>query len=73
MEEIERQIKEIKAQISYWQGRTFDINPLDGSIIKTTITSLEYVLYNLEKMKIYYEQNPPQLKDKDRFSSTGKN
>lgn len=48
MKEIERQIKEIKAQISYWQSRTFDINPLELDIIKTTITSLEYVLYNLE-------------------------
>lgn len=57
MEEIERQIKEIKAQISYWQGRTFDINPLEMESIKTTVTSLEYVLYNLEKMKKYYEQN----------------
>ncbi len=57
MEEIERQIKEIKGQISYWQGRTFDINPLEWDVIKTTVTSLEYVLYNLEKMKKYYEQN----------------
>lgn len=57
MEEIERQIKEIKAQISYWQGRTFNINPLEWDVIKTTVTSLEYVLYNLEKMKKYYEQN----------------
>lgn len=57
MEEIERQIKEIKAQISYWQGRTFDINQLEMEDIKTTVTSLEYVLYNLEKMKKYYEQN----------------
>lgn len=57
MEEIERQIKEIKAQILYWRGRTFDINPLEWDVIKTTITSLEYVLYNLEKMKVYYEQN----------------
>ena len=57
MEEIERQINEIKAQISYWQGRTFDINPLEWDVIKTTVTSLEYVLYNLEKMKKYYEQN----------------
>lgn len=57
MEEIESQIKEIKAQISYWQGRTFDINTLEMEDIKTTVTSLEYVLYNLEKMKKYYEQN----------------
>lgn len=57
MKEIDRQIKEIKAQISYWQGRTFDINPLEWDVIKTTVTSLEYVLYNLEKMKKYYEQN----------------
>lgn len=57
MEEIERQIKEIKAQIVYWNSRTFDINPLEWDVIKTTITSLEYVLYNLEKMKMYYEQN----------------
>ena len=57
MEEIERQINEINAQISYWQGRTFDINPLEWDVIKTTVTSLEYVLYNLEKMKKYYEQN----------------
>ena len=57
MEEIDRQIKEIKTQISYWQGRTFDINPLEWDVIKTTVTSLEYVLYNLEKMKKYYEQN----------------
>ena len=57
MEEIERQIKEIKAQILYWNSRTFDINPLEWDAIKTTITSLEYVLYNLEKMKLYYEQN----------------
>ena len=55
MEEIERQINEIKGQISYWQSRTFDINPLEWDVIKTTITSLEYVLYNLEKMKEYYE------------------
>ena len=51
MEEIDRQIKEIKAQISYWQGRTFDINPLEWDVIKTTVTSLEYVLYNLAAMK----------------------
>lgn len=49
MEEIERQIKEINAQISYWQGRTFDINSLELDVIKTTVTSLKYVLYNLEK------------------------
>lgn len=55
MEEIERQIKEIKVQISYWQGRTFDINPLELDVIKNTVTSLEYVLYNLEKIKKYYE------------------
>lgn len=57
MEEIERQIKEIKAQISYWQDRTFDINPLELDVIKTTVTSLEYVLYNLHKLKVHYEQN----------------
>ena len=56
MEEIERQIKEIKAQISYWQDRTFDINPIELDVIKTTVTSFEYVLYNLEKIKKYYEQ-----------------
>lgn len=56
MEEIERQIKEIKEQISYWQSREFDTNPNDFDMLKTTITSLEYVLYNLERMKVHYEQ-----------------
>lgn len=56
MEEIERQIKEIKAQISYWKGRTFDINTIELDVIKTTVIALEYVLYNLEKIKKYYEQ-----------------
>lgn len=57
MEEIERQIKDIKAQIFYWQGRSFNTDPLEWDVIKTTVTSLEYVLYNLEKMKKHYEQN----------------
>jgi prefoldin subunit 5 len=59
MEDIERQIKEIKAQISYWNERVFDAGPQNMDMLNTTITSLEYVLYNLEKIKASYEQNPP--------------
>ena len=58
MEDIERQIKEIKAQISYWNERVFDVDPQNRDMLNTTITSLEYVLYNLEKIKASYEQNP---------------
>jgi hypothetical protein len=57
MEEIDRQIQELEKQVSYWRSREFDINPKDWDMLKTTITSLEYAIYNLQKMKVHYEQN----------------
>lgn len=57
MEEIDRQIQELEKQVSYWRSREFDIDPKDLDMLKTTITSLEYVIYNLQKMKVHYEQN----------------
>ena len=57
IQEIDNQIQELEKQVSYWRSKEFDIDPKDWDMLKTTITSIEYVIYNLQKMKVHYEQN----------------
>jgi len=57
IQDINNQIQELEKQVSYWRSREFDISPKDWDMLKTTITSLEYVIYNLQKMKVHYEQD----------------
>jgi len=57
LEEINNQIQELEKQVSYWRSKEFDIDHKDWDMLKTTITSLEYVIYNLQKMKVHYEQD----------------
>ena len=52
LEEINNQIQELEKQVSYWRSKEFDIDPKDWDMLKTTIASLEYVIYNLQKMKV---------------------
>jgi prefoldin subunit 5 len=47
-EQIEKYIKELQAQMDYLYGQ---INVVDKELLKTTITSLEYAIYNLNKVK----------------------
>jgi len=47
-EQIEKYIKELQAQMDYLYGQ---INVVDKEQLKTTITSLEYAIYNLNKVK----------------------
>lgn len=49
--DLDEKIKEIEQQISYWNQQVFVTNPNDMEQLKTTITALEYVLYNYRKMK----------------------
>lgn len=49
--DLDEKIKEIEQQISYWNQQVFVTNPNDMEQLKTTITALEYVLYNYRKME----------------------
>ena len=49
--DLDEKIKEIEKQISYWNQQVFVTHPNDMEQLKTTITALEYVLYNYRKMK----------------------
>ena len=52
---LQQKIDEITKQISYWKEQVFVTNPNDMEQLKTTILSLEYVLYNYKKMLKKYE------------------
>lgn len=52
---LQQKIEEITKQISYWEKQIFVTNPNDMEQLKTTILSLEYVLYNYKKMLKKYE------------------
>lgn len=52
---LQQKIEEITKQISYWEKQVFVTNPNDMEQLKTTILSLEYVLYNYKKMLKKYE------------------
>ena len=52
---LQQKIDEITKQISYWKEQVFVTNPNDMEQLNTTITSLEYVLYNYQKMLEKYE------------------
>ena len=56
---LQQKIDEITKQIVYWREQVFVTHPNDMEQLNTTITSLEYVLYNYQKMLKKYEQNPP--------------
>lgn len=51
IQKIDKQIKELNQQIIYWQMQEFVTAPNDRDMLKTTITSMEYVIYNLNKIK----------------------
>jgi len=57
--DLDEKIKEIEKQISYWNQQVFVTNPNDMEQLKTTITALEYVLYNYRKMKDSNVQSIP--------------
>ena len=52
---LQQKIDEITKQISYLEKQIFVTNPNDMEQLKTTILSLEYVLYNYKKMLKKYE------------------
>ena len=52
---LQQKIDEITKQIVYWNEQVFVTHPNDMEQLKTTITSLEYVLYNYKKMMEKYE------------------
>ena len=52
---LQQKIDEITKQIAYWNEQVFVTHPNDMEQLKTTITSLEYVLYNYKKMMEKYE------------------
>lgn len=52
---LQQKIDEITKQIAYWNQQVFVTHPNDMEQLKTTITSLEYVLYNYQKMLKKYE------------------
>lgn len=47
--DLDEKIKEIENQIYYWNQQVFVTSPNDMEQLKTTITALEYVLYNYRK------------------------
>ncbi|MBO7696366.1 MAG: hypothetical protein J6T10_27325 [Methanobrevibacter sp.] len=47
-EQLDKYIKELNDQMQYLYGQ---INVVDKELLKTTITSLEYAVYNLKKVK----------------------
>jgi hypothetical protein len=47
---LQQKIDEITKQLSYWKEQVFVTNPNDMDQLNTTITALEYVLYNYQKM-----------------------
>ena len=51
IQKIDEQIKELNCQVMYWQNQEFVTHPNDRDMLKTTIMSLEYVIYNLNKIK----------------------
>jgi hypothetical protein len=57
--DLDEKIKEIEKQISYWNQQVFVTHPNDMEQLKTTITALEYVLYNYRKMKYSNVQSVP--------------
>lgn len=57
--DLDEKIKEIENQICYWNQQVFVTNPNDMEQLKTTITALEYVLYNYRKMKDSNVQSVP--------------
>jgi hypothetical protein len=52
---LQQKIDEITKQLSYWKEQVFVTNPNDMDQLNTTITALEYVLYNYQKMLKKYE------------------
>lgn len=52
---LQQKIDEITKQISYWKEQVFVTDPDDMEQLNTTITALEYVLYNYKKMMEKYE------------------
>lgn len=52
---LQQKIDEITKQIVYWREQVFVTHPNDMEQLNTTITSLEYVLYNYQKMLKKYE------------------
>ena len=52
---LQQKIDEISKQLSYWKEQVFVTNPNDMDQLNTTITALEYVLYNYQKMLKKYE------------------
>ncbi len=57
--DLDEKIKEIEQQINYWNQQVFVTHPNDMEQLKTTITALEYVLYNYRKMKDSNVQSIP--------------
>lgn len=52
---LQQKIDEITKQLSYWKEQVMVTNPIDMDQLNTTITALEYVLYNYQKMLKKYE------------------
>lgn len=52
---LQQKIDEITNQLSYWKEQVMVTNPIDMDQLNTTITALEYVLYNYQKMLKKYE------------------
>ena len=52
---LQQKIEEITKQLNYWKEQVMITNPIDMDQLNTTITALEYVLYNYQKMLKKYE------------------